>query len=81
MVQGDDRVEVKAEHEVSTDADGGERASGGGSPELAPPAAAEPPVMSMSRESGSDLTIPLLVVVALLAIALAVRSTLAGQRD
>jgi Sigma-70, region 4 len=81
MVQGDDRVEVKAEHESSADTGGGERASGTGAAELAPAAAAEPPVAALSRDGGSNLAIPLLVLIALVAIGLPALGALATRRD
>ena len=67
-----DEVEVKGEQQSSSDA-----GLGGAAPKLAPPAAAELPTAVVGRgpDGGdTDLTLPLLLLVGLLAVALGVRS-------
>ena len=67
-----DRVEVKGEQQSSSDA-----GLGGAAPKLAPPAAAELPTAVVGRGpggGGTDVTLPLLILIGLLAVALGVRS-------
>ena len=74
-----DRIEVKGEQQTS------ESDTSGLPPELAQPAApkpARPPAAAIvKRDGGTDLTLPLIALAALLGLALAVRSTVRTLRD
>ena len=73
----EDRVEVKGEQDSSRDRGDGPE------PKRAPPAAARPklPAAILGDKGGADVTVPLLTLAALLAIAFGARSAIRSHRS
>ena len=76
-----DRIEVKAEHESSGSAREGAPADLGPSAELGPATPPSAAVVNRAGDGGTDLTIPVLLLVALACISFAVRNAVRASRD